>query len=600
MSQNRYSGTQTESELPIESESSTEFEIQTESELQTESEASGDTDINHSEVPSEAPSNASVRSEPIEPLHSDNQSEPNIDENSSEANDVPDDVPEPTNSPRGSKRELEDENLEDINNKKIRTESDDDDEGNLCPICFDVWSNQGIHRVCCLRCGHIFGHSCLLRWLNTQGNNKKSCPTCKRKVIKSDIRFLYVKKLIAADTSEIEALRKNLDELKEDKTKLQMEINTLNLQMELRIQKLQLENENLKKLASNSSSYSNIHHQIRKPVNELAFSMQKSLEINANGGCRVLDYSPTLRTIAVSLTSPNPIFAGYGVRKIMMPDYKPTAFIAAHTKAIRDLTFKDNLLLSVSLDAKAKLINMNTNSEVASITCTNPLWSCCWDSDDRNVFYIGESRGTVSIYDVRNLRESLSVIETEGDSSPVVSLASTKFEGGEAMPLGGLLCCKLNSCWAFSKNSGSVSFSQKPLPLEGPFMSLRYNYNTRHILVSARANQRYPYVRHILCELSQYNDSMQCNIVHTFQGAAAQSMLSKSCFVHYNDNIYAAAYHAADKNVTLWSAKTGNKVGSVPAHNPILDVCNIQMQNSNFLTTLNERKLDFFLMGMSK
>lgn len=284
-----------------------------------------------------------------------------------------------------------------------------------------------------------------------------------------------------------------------------------------------------------------------------------------------------------------------------MPDYKPTAFIATHSKAIRDLAFKDNLLLSVSLDARAKLINMNTNSEVTSIQLPGPLWSCCWDHDDPNIFYVGEGRGTVSVFDIRNTRDNVSVLETEGDSSPVVSLASTPFQSGEAMPRGGVLVCKLNSCWAFAKNSNDVNnYTQKPLPLEGPFMSLRYNRESKHILVSARANQRYPNIRHILCELSQYNDAMQCNIVHTYQGASAQSMLSRSCMLNYEDNMYIAAYHAADKNVTIYSAKTGQKAGSVVAHNPILDVCNIQIQNSSFLCTLNERKLDFFQIGKLK
>lgn len=309
MSNNGNSEPQTESDLPTESEPATEFEGHTESELQTESEPPTDTDINHSEVPSEATSMDSVRSEvdDVESTHSNNQVESIIDENSRLSDVVF--VPEPILPNRGSKRELEVDNNDEINKKK-RIEDEDDDEGNLCPICFDVWSNQGTHRVCCLRCGHIFGHSCLLRWLNTQTGNKKSCPTCKRKVIKSDIRFLYVKKLIAADTSEIEALKKDLDILKEDKTKLQMEINTLNLNMELRIQKLQIENENLKRMAVTNNSHSNLNQQIRKSVSELRFWMDKSLEINAVGGCRVFDYCPSLKTIAVSLVSPNPIFTG--------------------------------------------------------------------------------------------------------------------------------------------------------------------------------------------------------------------------------------------------------------------------------------------------
>lgn len=52
-------------------------------------------------------------------------------------------------------------------------EDDDDDNVNLhlvssqliawrktvegCPICFEPWTSGGLHRVCSLRCGHLFG-----------------------------------------------------------------------------------------------------------------------------------------------------------------------------------------------------------------------------------------------------------------------------------------------------------------------------------------------------------------------------------------------------------------------------------------------------------
>ncbi|PJF17720.1 RING finger and WD repeat domain-containing protein 3 [Paramicrosporidium saccamoebae] len=36
-------------------------------------------------------------------------------------------------------------------------ESDDDHCTDGCPICFEPWSSGGLHRVCSLRCGHLFG-----------------------------------------------------------------------------------------------------------------------------------------------------------------------------------------------------------------------------------------------------------------------------------------------------------------------------------------------------------------------------------------------------------------------------------------------------------
>ena len=31
------------------------------------------------------------------------------------------------------------------------------DEIDGCPICYEPWTSSGMHRVCSLRCGHLFG-----------------------------------------------------------------------------------------------------------------------------------------------------------------------------------------------------------------------------------------------------------------------------------------------------------------------------------------------------------------------------------------------------------------------------------------------------------
>lgn len=492
---------------------------------------------------------------------------------------------------KGCKRELEDEDSNPEPCKKKRAQSEDEDDGKLCPICLDVWSNSGEHRVCSIKCGHLFGHSCLQQWLNSQTSHHRTCPTCKRRVMKNDIRFIYVKRLIAVDTTELDDMRNKLETVTKEKNNLHLQLSTLRIKMDEKVAQLTQEIEILR--SGQHTQIPNIQSQ-HNLKNELKYFMDKSLEIHSEGGCRVLDFNPRTNTVAVSMVSPNALFTGFGVRKITLPDYRPTAFIPSHVKAIRDLAFKDNLLLSVSLDTKAKLIDMNTNSEVLSFNCENPLWSCCWDNGDSNVFYVGNARGSVTVHDIRNPGSALTQLEVTGDGSPVVSLAYTNPQHSEVMPLGGLLCCKLNSCWAFEKTQQST-YEPRHLGLEGPFMSLRWNKQTRHMLVSARPNQRMPYTRHIVCELNPGNgDSLICNTVHMFKGAQTQRLLTRSAFFNLDDNVYVAAHHESDRNVTFWSIKTGLKVGSVPAHNPILDLCPVTTNNSSCLATLNEKKLNFF------
>lgn len=54
------------------------------------------------------------------------------------------------------------------------TDAEDDEEGSACIICTELMADAGNHRPAALKCGHIFGHSCILRWLDT----KKRCPQC--------------------------------------------------------------------------------------------------------------------------------------------------------------------------------------------------------------------------------------------------------------------------------------------------------------------------------------------------------------------------------------------------------------------------------------
>lgn len=41
--------------------------------------------------------------------------------------------------------------------------NNDDDDGATCSICLDTWEYKGDHRLVSLKCGHLFGDSCIKR-----------------------------------------------------------------------------------------------------------------------------------------------------------------------------------------------------------------------------------------------------------------------------------------------------------------------------------------------------------------------------------------------------------------------------------------------------
>ena len=98
-------------------------------------------------------------------------------------------------------------------------EDDDDDDGFLCLICYCPFTNSGEHRISCLACGHIFGKSCIMKWLKSA----KSCPQCNDVARKKDIRVLYTKHLKALDTTERDRALHDLDIAKQGKQQAELE-----------------------------------------------------------------------------------------------------------------------------------------------------------------------------------------------------------------------------------------------------------------------------------------------------------------------------------------------------------------------------------------
>lgn len=69
---------------------------------------------------------------------------------------------------------------------------------------------------------------------------------------------------------------------------------------------------------------------------------------------------------------------------------------------------------------------------------SHPLWSCCWDTDDPNIFYTGSGNGVVHVYDVR-MPEAITLINPIDDYGAVVSLRYSPLK----LPFkGGIICCR--------------------------------------------------------------------------------------------------------------------------------------------------------------
>lgn len=84
---------------------------------------------------------------------------------------------------------------------------------------------------------------------------------------------------------------------------------------------------------------------------------------------------------------------------------------------------------------------------------------------------------------------------------PIISLSYVPRCSQSEFPCGGLLVLTLGSLWFF-ENEQHSSYRAHRLPLEGAFWSLRFDRNTRLVLVTTRPN---PHSRHVALELTRVN-----------------------------------------------------------------------------------------------
>lgn len=87
----------------------------------------------------------------------------------------------------------------------------------MCSICYCPFDEEE-HVMSCLRCGHIFGKPCIIKWLGSKKGNEKVCPICKARAGPSQVMTLYAPQLtepsVPPDENENRKLRLQLIEAK--------------------------------------------------------------------------------------------------------------------------------------------------------------------------------------------------------------------------------------------------------------------------------------------------------------------------------------------------------------------------------------------------
>ncbi|XP_011641888.1 E3 ubiquitin-protein ligase RFWD3-like isoform X1 [Pogonomyrmex barbatus] len=468
------------------------------------------------------------------------------------------------------------------------------DTGQTCPICMERWTDSGEHRLCCLRCGHLFGHSCILRWLqHSCDSSNRRCPQCNVKANVKHIRTLYAKELTAVDASEYNKLKKDLNDALDEKNRLQMNLFHTNVRLKVYEEQVtsmknriaELESQNPKMNIDASRSFTN-----------KKFYLERCVDIKEGG--RVLDYNSWHKLVVFSQKSTNSLFNGFGIRKLDCEYQTLRQFTFLHSQAIRDMTFhftQPNILLTVGFDKCAKLVDVQNNVVMHTYPMQLPLWSCCWAGDNPNVFLTGAPNGTISQFDIRQTGQAINVF-TSNDQSPVVSMATVPPNPNSGICKGGFIACRFYLCNAYEIND--ATYLPKQMFLEGPFASIRYDKKHHHCLISSRPNDKGQFAKYKVCTIEKtcHEDQVTCNIVHTFQGGSSQHVLSRPHYLSARNDSLVAAHIESNNNISLWSVTTGQLLHNLPVSDSIMDLCSFDFNNSLYLTTLSAKKLRLYKM----
>lgn len=491
-----------------------------------------------------------------------------------------------------------------------------EDNDNTCPICYEPLTSTGDHRVSSLKCGHLFGLMCITKWV-TRNHGSALCPQCNTKARKVDIRPLYAASIKVIDTCERDQFRVELEKEREARRKLELEVAA----SRLRYQQALAELGRLRDIVdqyNHSSSHSNAQASVSgrhcssisgtaSSTRPSLLTLEKVVPICQEGNCRVMISLEYCSMIVISQPNLNPLFPGYGLKKLNSLEYRAYEFIAVHSKPIRDVAHNakmmDGLVLTASLDKKLKLTSMMSNTNVQTYEADCPVWSCTWNLDNPYQYFAGLANGLVLLLDTRKPSERILDFRCSESRSPVISLQYVGFNQSASFSCGGLLVCQLDGCY-FCKATMANDFHVNPLSADkGPWTSMSYEPHSCHMMISCRPNVNCQSIRHLVCELTEtpldvHGQSIcQSNVVQTFYGGTSHKTLSRSLLLRCpskEDNIMALANDESSSSIILWDVNSASSVLKLPVTTTVMDICPITVNGRHFLGALSEKVLNVY------
>jgi hypothetical protein len=298
----------------------------------------------------------------------------------------------------------------------------------VCSVCLSPWTATGQHRIACLKCGHLFGKSCIERWVRMHA----VCPECKRAAKIGEVRVLYTANFAVADTAERDAAQELVKRERRERMRVENENRALRARVE------RLENEVKRKKSGQDQVYK---LEVRVDVAE-----GRSVDVGR------IEVDGVMVTCKGNKGE-------FGVKRISPVDWNHSVFIPCGTKALRDVRVGKGRELAMcgGLGKELQVVSLKAEAIVLQYTMKHAIWSCCWGGDDEEFYaFCGDEVGNVYLFDIRNTKDVLKTFPCEAKGIGHRGIHSLQRMGTNRVAVGSLDYSRIISCSADNEMSEAI------------------------------------------------------------------------------------------------------------------------------------------------
>ncbi|KAL0002765.1 hypothetical protein SO802_016546 [Lithocarpus litseifolius] len=383
-------------------------------------------------------------------------------------------------------------------------------DGLCCSICMEPWASHGDHQASCLPCGHVYGMSCIIKWIQQCHGYPAKCPQCNAKCISKDVRKLFASPVVVHDEGlqkKIESLQTEIRSLKNERAGLldvqdkllDVQDNLLNELHQVKKKQAELENATLGGMgrkplgffsAKESWGENNRHHidsnVSKQEILPCSFVLQQELAVE---GATLFDVDASYQILILARR-----ISGMGgthmLNKINLicPHENEDIQLPKTIRAIKDLRVSPcgRLTLLASLGKKLSILSHGSNELVINYDLPDPAWSCSWDSNNPSYIYAGLQNGMLLTFDMRRTRNPLQCMVglTSRPIHTIYSLVNNPAFGQGARKL--LTASSIGPCVWNTGCARERPFLVPGLENQGICMSLAYSPSSDDIVASYR------------------------------------------------------------------------------------------------------------------